>query len=94
MSKTYLWSHRPFLSAPPIKRVKYRLFEGKKGEIDEIAVFQLNNDQFLFIRFYGIKTDLNKGFTDIEEFETLQEAKSVYSSMIPEDNDGEKEKEI
>jgi len=94
MSETYLWCHEPFVSSPPIKRVEYRLFEGKKGEIDEIAVFKLDNGKFLFIRFYGTKTDLNKGFTDIEEFKTLQEAKSVYSSMIPEDNDGEKEKEI
>jgi hypothetical protein len=91
MSKTYLWSHEPFVSAPPVKRVEYRLFEGKKGEIDEIAVFKLANDKFLFIRFYGTKIDLNKGFTDIEEFNTLQEAKIVYSSMFLEDNDDQKE---
>ena len=93
-SETYLWSHEPFVSSPPIERIEHTLLEGKKEEIDEMAIFRLENNKFLFIRFYGTKRDLNKGFTDLEEFEALNEAKKVYNSLFLGENDGKKEDEV
>lgn len=84
--ETYLWSHHPFVSSPPIERIEHKIYVGKKGEIDEMGIFKLKNEKFLFIRFYGTKLDLNKGFTDIEEFKSLKEAKNVYNSLILEEN--------
>lgn len=86
MTETYLWSHHPFISAPPAERVEHTQYVGTKGEIDEMAIFRLKNNKFLFIRFYGTKENLNQGFTDLEEFESLNEAKNVYKSLILEEN--------
>lgn len=81
---TYLWEHEPFVSSPPCDRILHHLYEGEKEEIDEIAVFKLQNEKFLFIRFYGTKKDLNMGFTDLEEFDSFDDAKMLYESMFVE----------
>ena len=78
IKETYLWEHYPFLSSVPTKRIKHSLKEIKKDGIDETAVFQLENGLFLFIRFYGTKENLNLGYTDIKEFDNLEEAVKMY----------------
>lgn len=83
-SKTYIWSHEPFLSGIPQKRIRHSLLESSKGELDEAAVFELSNGKFLFIRFYGNSENLEEGVTDIEEFETENEAVELYVSLFSE----------
>jgi len=79
MSETYIWTHEPFLSSPPKERINHVLFEGNKQEIDEMAIFKLENGKFLFIRFCGTKKDLTLGSTDVEEFDSLLDAQNVYN---------------
>ena len=90
---TYLWSHSPFVSSPPKKRLKHLLHEGKKQEIDEIAIFELENGKFLFVRFYGTKLNLDWGFTDVEEFDNLEEAVKIYDDLLGNNEEQEEEKE-
>lgn len=78
----YLWQHEPFLSSPPAKMFLYILKPSMKDEIDEMAVFELENGKFLFIRFYGTKEDLSLGFTDIEEFDILDQAVNLYNQFL------------
>ena len=84
MSETYLWSHQPFVSSPPEERLKHIIQYGDMDQVDEVAVFRLQNQKFLFIRFYGIITDLSCGFTDVEEFEKLEDALHLYEENFNE----------
>lgn len=81
-SKTYIWSHEPFLSGEPHKRLRHSLLEGQEGEIDEVAVFELSNGKFLFIRFYGNNANLEEGVTDLDEFDSELEAVEIYESLF------------
>lgn len=89
---TYLWSHKPFVSSPPKELIKHTIHEGKKQEIDEIAVFKLENQKYLYVRFCGTKMNLDWGFTDLEEFDTQEEAVKLYNELVGE-NDQEDKKE-
>lgn len=85
MSVTYLWIQEPFISSPPILRLEHSYLENSNQEIDEFAVFKLNNDKFLFIRFCGTKKDLSLGFTELEEFNTEEEAVDFYNKILKEE---------
>jgi hypothetical protein len=78
---TYLWTQEPFVSGVPETVVEHSLRE-EKGEIDEAAVFKMSNEKYLFIKFSGVKEKLHLGITFIEERDTLQEIKDVYSEYV------------
>jgi CRISPR/Cas system-associated endoribonuclease Cas2 len=88
MSKysTYVWIQEPWLSASPIERIKHSIYRGEKGELDEVAVYKLENEKYLYIRYCGnekmIETENGDiGFTDSEEFDSLEEAISLYEMI-------------
>lgn len=77
MENCYLWRHRPIISAP-LKELLFHFIEVSGPEVFEKAVFLLENDKFLYIRYFGPLDDENKGVTDIEEFDTENQAKEVF----------------
>lgn len=83
---TYVWIQEPWLSASPIERIKHSIHRGEKGELDEAAIYKLENEKYLYIRYCGNEKTLEKeediGFTDLEEFDTLQEAESLFNMII------------
>lgn len=88
MSKysTYVWVQEPWLSASPIERLKHAVYRGDKGEVDEMAVFKLENGKYLYIRYCGnekilLEQDEDVGFTDSEEFDSLDEAEALYDMI-------------
>ncbi len=80
--KTYLWSHEPFLTGQPIERIRHSLMENQEGELDEVAVFKLDNGKFLFIRFCGNLLNLEEGITDLEEFDAEEDAVKLYQLLF------------
>ena len=86
LDETFLWSHEPFLSSAPVQLVCRKLHIGEKREVDEAAVFLLENNKFLYIRFYGLVDSLNLGITDLEEFESKEDALNLYRSVTGEIN--------
>ena len=83
MDETYLWSHEPELSAEPVERIKHNI-DIRENEVDEIAIFKLQNDKYLYIKFVGVIDNIQLGITDIEEFDTLSEAEEVYKTYLVE----------
>jgi hypothetical protein len=78
----YLWRQEPLLSSAPEETLKYSLNETAES-VCEAAVFKLGNGKYLFIRFVSdFKDDLEVGFTDAEEFDTLEEAVTLYTETI------------
>lgn len=75
---TYLWTHEPLVSGIPSDLIK-RSLRDEKGEIDESAIFKMDNDKYLFIKFSGVKNKLYMGITTVEERDSLQEINDVYS---------------
>lgn len=70
---TRLWNHFPNLSAPPIQR-HLSCSRMKNNNLDEYGIFQLENSKYAFLHFCGVKDNPDLGFTEIEEFDTLDEA--------------------
>ena len=79
--QTYLWTHQPELSDEPIDRL-YHKIDLNNNEIDEIAIFKLKNDKYLYIKFVGTIDNLECGVTDVEEFDELSEAKKIYDLYV------------
>lgn len=77
MENTYIWSHHPSLSSSPKERKLYVSF-GKGQEIEERAVYELENGKFLYILFYGHIDNPKNGVTDLEECDTYEEALELF----------------
>ncbi len=74
---TYLWSHSPILSAfPSIEHC--RVLNVDDDAIDEAGVFELENGKFVYISFIGLASDLELGYTLVEEFDNIESAKNVF----------------
>ncbi len=86
---TYLWNHEPAISAPP-EEVLHHFFVEEGQSVFESCVFRLENQSFLFIRFSTEdKNNKEVGITELEEFDTEQEAVIVFDSCVKE-NENEK----
>lgn len=82
--KTNLWNHHPNLSSPPVEKILgYVTNAGDK--LDEYGLFKLQNGNYLYIHFCGTEKNLSLGFTELEEFATLKEAKHLYKTVLSED---------
>lgn len=88
MSKysTYVWIQEPWLSSSPTERLEHAVYRGEKGELDEMAIYKLENGKYLYIRYCGnekvlLEKDEDIGFTDLEEFESLDEALNLYNML-------------
>lgn len=90
MTESYLWRHEPLISAPPIEVINHFLHED--GEtVFEVAVFRLENENYLFISFCTeCKTEKEVGITDMEEFDNLEEAVRLYVEAVGEQNENRK----
>lgn len=75
---SYLWHHEPVLSAPPIEVLAHQLVHLDDDEIQEIAVFKLENNKFLYICFMGVLTHLDNGITDVEECDDFETAHNLF----------------
>lgn len=82
MTNCYLWRQEPTLSSEPILTIKHRLLE--EGDcVCEVAVFKLENEKYLYIRYVSdSKNDNNIGFTDLEEFDKEAEAVRLYNETV------------
>jgi hypothetical protein len=84
---TFLWNHEPAISSPP-EEVLHHFFHEEGQSIFEAGVFRLESQSFLFIRFSTEdKSDKNIGITELEEFDTEQEAVIVFDSCVKENTD-------
>lgn len=70
------------LSSEPNTIIKHHLLE--EGDcVCEVAVFKLENDKYLYIRYVSdSKNDNNIGFTDLEEFDKESEAVKLYNETV------------
>lgn len=75
MSK--LWKHMPVLSAPLQEAIGNCVY-GRNNHYDEIGLYKLANEKFLFIRFSGFINDDSFGFTDYQEYDSKEEAVDIY----------------
>lgn len=75
---TFLWRHEPLISAPPCELILHYQHH-EQNEIYEKAVFLLENDRYLYIRYCGLLDNDKSGVTDIEEFENFKEAEKVFN---------------
>jgi hypothetical protein len=77
---TSLWNHHPEISSPPKDLIDHFIFKNGE-EIFECAIFLLQNDKYLFIRFNSENLlDPNIGVTETEEFDDLNDAAILYKS--------------
>ena len=83
MEETFIWSHEPQLSSEPVERILHDL-RNNDDEVDESALFRLSDGGYLCIKFKGLKTDTAFGITELEEFETIDEAKEFYEENYQE----------
>ena len=77
-----LWTHSPTLSGEP-EEILDHFSHIESDLVLEVAVLRLSNDKFLFIKFTSENIiDKNCGLTDLEEFDTYEEAAKVYNQMV------------
>lgn len=77
---SFLWNQYPDLSAAPKALIKHRILEGEES-VFECAVFLLENDKFLFIRFSSDdKNDKEVGITEVGEFDNLNDAAILFDT--------------
>ena len=77
----YIWRHSPTLTAQPEECLKNILYENNDTAC-EMAVFKLTNEKYCFVKF--LTDDVNNtecGATDIEEFETENEAVELFNEL-------------
>ena len=77
MEDCYLWRHRPII-ASPVEELISHFLEKEGSEVFEKAVFLLESGKYLYIRYSGPIDNENAGINDIEEFDSLHEAKEVF----------------
>lgn len=80
MEEIYLWRHWPLISSPPVEQIFFNS-RSDKDFVEQKAVLKLENQKYLYIRYSGVLTDPKSGITDIEEFESLEEATEVYNEF-------------
>lgn len=85
MEDIFLWNHHPNLSAPPKRKVC--IFTEYNGSlIDQYGIYELENKKYVVLHFCGTQEDLSLGFTEIEEFETQEEAVNFYKENFTMEN--------
>lgn len=81
---SYLWNHHPDLSAAPKEILEHHFFE-KDIQVFECGMFLLENDKYAIVRFStDDKFDVNVGFSETEEFDSIKDAVILYNSLTEE----------
>lgn len=68
-------------TAEPVKVTNHKKIVGKNDSLTEIAIIELKNGNYLFVRFIGKESDPKFGINETIEYETYTDAYKIYAEM-------------